>query len=410
MKLETRGAGVTAIVVATKLATPADGRSVVAGALLLHPARTPPGAWAAGPRTGAFSVVEATIPDMRNALEQGRVTSRELVAQYLTRIAHVRRPAERGNHRQPARARRGGRARPRARAGPRPRAAARHPDRAEGHHPHDGHAAPRAERWPSSIWCRRTTRRSRRTCANAGAIIIAKTTLTELANWVAGPPTPMPAELQRARGLRLEPLRSRAAIPATTTATDVRRCARADRAPGVGTAASFWAANVGTETSGSILTPANQTCWPAIKPTVGRISRYGIIPITADQDTAGPMARTVTDAAILMGVLEGGAPDPHDPATTRCASAARPGLHALPPRGRAQGRAHRHSARVLLRQDHAAGRKGGARRADRRPAAGDARRDRGAHGRGRGRSSIRPTSRASRHRSRTTASCGGTCA
>ena len=47
-----------------------------------------------------------------------------------------------------------------------------------------------------------------------------------------------------------------------------------------------------------------------IKPTVGRISRYGIIPITADQDTAGPMARTVTDAAILLGVLEGAAPDP----------------------------------------------------------------------------------------------------
>ena len=61
--------------------------AVVAGALLLHPARTPPGAWAAGPRTDAFSVVEATIPDMRNALQQGRVTSRELVTQYLTRIA-----------------------------------------------------------------------------------------------------------------------------------------------------------------------------------------------------------------------------------------------------------------------------------------------------------------------------------
>ena len=61
---------------------------------------------------------------------------------------------------------------------------------------------------------------------------------------------------------------------------------------GAGTAANFWAANVGTETSGSILTPANQTMLVGIKPTVGRISRYGIIPITADQDTAGPMART----------------------------------------------------------------------------------------------------------------------
>jgi amidase len=87
---------------------------------------------------------------------------------------------------------------------------------------------------------------------------------------------------------------------------------------GIGTTASLWAANVGTETSGSILSPAGQTMLVGIKPTVGRVSRYGIIPITADQDTAGPMARTVTDAAILLGTLESPNPDPHDPATTRC--------------------------------------------------------------------------------------------
>jgi amidase len=55
-----------------------------------------------------------------------------------------------------------------------------------------------------------------------------------------------------------------------------------------------------------------------IKPTVGRISRYGIIPITADQDTAGPMAKTVADAALLLGILEGRSPDANDPATRRC--------------------------------------------------------------------------------------------
>ena len=54
---------------------------------------------------------------------------------------------------------------------------------------------------------------------------------------------------------------------------------------GIGTAANFWAGNVGTETSGSILSPSNQNMLAAIKPTVGRISRYGVIPITADQDT-----------------------------------------------------------------------------------------------------------------------------
>src|SRR6185436_2376997 len=64
---------------------------------------------------------------------------------------------------------------------------------------------------------------------------------------------------------------------------------------------------------GSILSPANQTMLAAIKPTVGRISRHGIIPLTADQDTAGPLARTVADAAIVLGVLEDEAPDPKDP-------------------------------------------------------------------------------------------------
>jgi amidase len=55
-----------------------------------------------------------------------------------------------------------------------------------------------------------------------------------------------------------------------------------------------------------------------IRPTIGRISRYGVIPITADHDTAGPMTRTVTDAAIMLGALESPAPDPNDPATTTC--------------------------------------------------------------------------------------------
>src|SRR5437762_6631705 len=81
---------------------------------------------------------------------------------------------------------------------------------------------------------------------------------------------------------------------------------------GVGTNVSFWAANVGTETSGSILSPSNQNMLAGIKPTVGRVSRYGVIPITADQDTPGPMARTVSDAAIMLGAMEGTKPDPHD--------------------------------------------------------------------------------------------------
>jgi amidase len=88
---------------------------------------------------------------------------------------------------------------------------------------------------------------------------------------------------------------------------------------GVGTAANFWAGNVGTETSGSILSPSNQNMLAAIKPTVGRVSRYGVIPITADQDTPGPMAKYVSDIAVMFGVLEGNNPDANDPATKTCA-------------------------------------------------------------------------------------------
>ena len=98
---------------------------------------------------------------------------------------------------------------------------------------------------------------------------------------------------------------------------------------GVGTAANFWAANVGTETSGSILSPANQNMLAAIKPTVGRMSRYGVIPITADQDTAGPMAKSVTDAAIMLGAHGRRAAGSQRSGDTNMRSAARPGLHTL---------------------------------------------------------------------------------
>ena len=101
---------------------------------------------------------------------------------------------------------------------------------------------------------------------------------------------------------------------------------------GTGTNVSFWAGNVGTETSGSILSPSHQNMLVGIKPTVGRISRYGVIPITADQDTPGPMTRTVADAAIMLGAMEGAAPDPNDAATTKCPPPRGPRLHAVPER------------------------------------------------------------------------------
>ncbi len=78
-------------------------------------------------------------------------------------------------------------------------------------------------------------------------------------------------------------------------------------------AASLAVAAVGTETDGSIVCPAGANSVVGIKPTLGLLSREGIIPISADQDTAGPIARNVTDAAVLLGAMTG--VDPADPAT-----------------------------------------------------------------------------------------------
>jgi amidase len=82
---------------------------------------------------------------------------------------------------------------------------------------------------------------------------------------------------------------------------------------GVAVAANLVTIAVGTETDGSIVSPSNVNSLVGIKPTLGLVSRFGIVPIAHSQDTAGPMARTVEDAAILLGTLAG--TDPRDTAT-----------------------------------------------------------------------------------------------
>src|SRR5258706_7161866 len=74
---------------------------------------------------------------------------------------------------------------------------------------------------------------------------------------------------------------------------------------GAAVAANLSAIGIGTETDGSVVCPSNANSLVGIKPTLGLISRAGIIPISHNQDTAGPMCRTVTDAAILLGALAG---------------------------------------------------------------------------------------------------------
>ncbi len=81
----------------------------------------------------------------------------------------------------------------------------------------------------------------------------------------------------------------------------------------VAVAAGLCAAALGTETDGSIICPSHTCGIVGLKPTLGLVSRSGIIPIAHSQDTAGPMARSVADAAVLLGVMAG--PDPRDPAT-----------------------------------------------------------------------------------------------
>jgi amidase len=82
---------------------------------------------------------------------------------------------------------------------------------------------------------------------------------------------------------------------------------------GVIASADLAVAAVGTETDGSIVCPSGANANAGIKPTLGLLSRAGVVPISADQDTAGPMTRNVTDAAVLLGAMTG--VDPDDPAT-----------------------------------------------------------------------------------------------
>ena len=131
----------------------------------------------------------------------------------------------------------------------------------------------------------------------AGAVILGKTNMTEWANFMADS---MPSGYSSLAGQVLNPYGDFDAGGSSSGS-------------GAAAAANFAAAAVGTETSGSILNPSSQNALAGIKPTVGLISRSGIIPISHTQDTAGPMARTVSDAAILLNALAG--PDAQDPAT-----------------------------------------------------------------------------------------------
>ena len=132
----------------------------------------------------------------------------------------------------------------------------------------------------------------------AGAVLIAKTNLSEWANFRS----------------------SRSTSGWSGRGGQTRNPYALDRNPSgsssgtaAAVAANLAAAGIGTETDGSIVSPSSCCGLVGLKPTVGLVSRSGIVPIAHSQDTAGPMARTVADAAILLGAIAG--PDENDPAT-----------------------------------------------------------------------------------------------
>jgi amidase len=132
----------------------------------------------------------------------------------------------------------------------------------------------------------------------AGAVIIGKTNLSEWANFRSSHST--------------SGWSGRGGQTRNPYALDRNPCGSSSGS-GAATSANLCAVAVGTETDGSIVCPSSSNGLVGIKPTVGLVSRAGIIPISHSQDTAGPMARCVADAAALLGVLAG--VDPRDPAT-----------------------------------------------------------------------------------------------
>ena len=136
----------------------------------------------------------------------------------------------------------------------------------------------------------------------AGAVILGKANLSEWANFRS----------------------TRSSSGWSSRGGQVRNPYALDRSPGgssagsgAAVAAGLTAAAIGTETDGSITSPASMNGVVGLKPTVGLVSRDGLVPISASQDTAGPMTRTVLDAAIVLDAISG--VDPRDPATSGAA-------------------------------------------------------------------------------------------
>jgi amidase len=260
-----------------------------------------------------FPVVEATIPQLQQAMAEGRLTARQLVMAYLARIGAFE---DQINGVMSVN--------PNALA----QADALDRERAAGRIRGPLHGIPIALKDNIQTLDMPTTAGALvldgfkppyeatlvANLRDAGAVIIAKTVMSE---WAGASGSTGPLSYSTLGGFSLNPYDPRR-DPRPGYADGRGVMDPGGSSSGVGTAASFWAASVGTDTSGSILNPSYLNVLVGIRPTVGRISRWGVIPNNGDLDTAGPMARTVTDAAILLGVLEGRVADANDAATRTC--------------------------------------------------------------------------------------------
>jgi len=144
---------------------------------------------------------------------------------------------------------------------------------------------------------------------SAGAVLCGKTNMTELANFMT---ENMPNGYSSRGGTVRHAWKENGDPSGSSTGS------------AVAVAAGYVPLAVGTETCGSIISPAIQAGIAALKPTVGWVSRNGIIPISPSQDTAGPMARTVRDCALAFSIMAGY--DPADPVTETCIGRSVPGL------------------------------------------------------------------------------------
>ncbi|HEY8224802.1 MAG TPA: amidase [Pyrinomonadaceae bacterium] len=253
------------------------------------------------PTPADFELEELTISDLQQALQSGRYSSRQLVEKYTERINEIDKRGPALNSvielNPEAEAIATALDRERKERGPRgplhgiPLLIKDNIDSADRMRTTAGSLALLTARPTQDAFVARKLR-------EAGAVILGKTNLSEWANIRSS---------KSSSGWS-----GRGGLTKNPYVLDRNPCGSSSGS-GAAPAANLCAAAIGTETDGSVVCPSSANSLVGIKPTVGLVSRAGIIPIAHSQDTAGPMARTVADAVSLLGALTG--VDPRDPVT-----------------------------------------------------------------------------------------------